>query len=236
MHEICFYCHYKLQSIANSSLQFCRIFGFYLLKFGVDLKMATETDNDILNHIFNPLLPTGELAFDTDSEETAVTTESEELYPAETKQSKRYDEEGVRAAENGDIDKALTFFTKSIQVAPFRASGYNNRAQSYRLLGDIAAAKTDLNNAINLSGGKGRPACQAFCQRGLIYLRENHIEDARKDFEAAAKLGSQFAKAQLVQLNPYAALCNKMLRDVIGKLQRCEHDVCENNSTEQIKE
>lgn len=44
------------------------------------------------------------------------------------------------------------------------------------------------------------------------------------DFEAAAKLGSEFAKAQLVQMNPYAALCNRMLRDVMGKLERGESD------------
>jgi hypothetical protein len=80
-------------------------------------------------------------------------------------------------------------------------------------------AKLDLNNAINLSNGKGRAGCQAFCQRGLILLKENHTEDAKADFEAAAKLGSQFAKAQLVQMNPYAALCNKMLRTVFTKLQ-----------------
>jgi hypothetical protein len=31
-------------------------------------------------------------------------------------------------------------------------------------------ALVDLNNAINLSEGKGHVARQAFCQRGLIYL------------------------------------------------------------------
>lgn len=40
-------------------------------------------------------------------------------------------------------------------------------------------ALIDLNNAINLSEGKGYVARQAFCQRGLIYLiktRENEGE------------------------------------------------------------
>ena len=44
-------------------------------------------------------------------------------------------------------------------------------------------------------------------------------EDAVKDWEAAAKLGSMFAKNRLVQLNPYAAWCNKMLHDVFKRLK-----------------
>ena len=32
---------------------------------------------------------------------------------------------------------ALEFFNQAIQVAPERASGYNNRAQALRLKGDV---------------------------------------------------------------------------------------------------
>lgn len=44
-------------------------------------------------------------------------------------------------------------------------------------------------------------------------------EDARRDFECAARLGSPFARRQLVLLNPYAALCNRMLADMMGQLR-----------------
>jgi len=134
----------------------------------------------------------------------------------------------VKAAEEGNLEKALELFTQAINTAPSRASGYNNRAQTLRLLGRIPEAKIDLNNAVNLSEGKGRAACQAYCQRGLISLKEEQLEQAKADFEGAAKLGSQFAKAQLVQMNPYAALCNKMLKGVIGQLQRGETDAYKN--------
>lgn len=43
--------------------------------------------------------------------------------------------------------------------------------------------------------------------------------EARADFEKAAALGSEFARQQAVILNPYAALCNKMLTEVINKLR-----------------
>ena len=45
--------------------------------------------------------------------------------------------EGVRAAEKGDIDSAIEIFTKVINIAPIWASGYNNRAQAYRLKGNL---------------------------------------------------------------------------------------------------
>lgn len=78
---------------------------------------------------------------------------------------------------------------------------------------------TDLNNAVNLTRGIGRVACQALCQRGLIHHLEGRTNSALQDFHSAAKLGSNFAKTMLIQLNPYAALCNQMLAEVMRKLQ-----------------
>ena len=55
----------------------------------------------------------------------------------EVVESKRLEKEGINAAESGDIMTALEFFNHAVQVAPNRASGYNNRAQALRLKGDI---------------------------------------------------------------------------------------------------
>ena len=115
----------------------------------------------------------------------------------------------------------------AISAAPERPSCYNNRAQAYRLKGDIQSALNDLNMAIrqyydniNANDKAGiKAARQAYCQRGLIYRRNGRDEDAMGDFKAAADLGSGFAKSLIIQLNPYAAMCNKMLKDVFSKLQ-----------------
>ena len=72
----------------------------------------------------------------------------------------------------------------------------------------------DLNRAIQLSHGRGKAACQALCQRAMLYHYTGNEELAFKDWESASNLGSAFAKNQLIQKNPYAALCNKMLYDV----------------------
>lgn len=43
-------------------------------------------------------------------------------------------------------------------------------------------------------------------------------EAALEDFKAAAHLGSEFGRHMVVALNPYAALCNQMLGEVMAKL------------------
>ena len=67
----------------------------------------------------------------------SVEEETEEVI-----ESKRLEKEGVHAAESGDIMAALEFFNRAVQVAPTRASGYNNRAQALRLKGDIQSKMT----------------------------------------------------------------------------------------------
>ncbi|XP_055963634.1 tetratricopeptide repeat protein 36 isoform X2 [Sorex fumeus] len=92
-------------------------------------------------------------------------------------------------------------------------------------LGEIAdgevdeGALEDLERALALSGGRGRAARQGFVQRGLLARLQGRDDDARRDFERAAQLGSPFARRQLVLLNPYAALCNRMLADMMGQLR-----------------
>lgn len=75
-----------------------------------------------------------------------------------------------------------------------------------------------MNQAIILSNQSGRTGLKAFCQRGLIKRKNKDDDGAREDFNSAAKLGSKFARTQLVELNPYAALCNQMLRETFEKL------------------
>ncbi|XP_060035974.1 tetratricopeptide repeat protein 36 isoform X2 [Erinaceus europaeus] len=80
-------------------------------------------------------------------------------------------------------------------------------------------ALEDLERVLALSGGRGRAARQGFVQRGLLARLQGRDDDARSDFEQAARLGSPFARRQLVLLNPYAALCNRMLADMMGQLR-----------------
>ncbi|OWF35438.1 Tetratricopeptide repeat protein 36 [Mizuhopecten yessoensis] len=146
----------------------------------------------------------------------------EEVETDEVKEAKQYEADGVTAAEAGDLELALSKFGLAIQVCPTRGSGYNNRAQALRLKGDVQGALQDLHTAIELSEGQGSAACQAFTQRGLIFKLEGEEEKALEDFKRAGALGGQFAKQQVVAMNPYAALCNQMLSEVMRKVKTGE--------------
>ena len=58
-----------------------------------------------------------------------------------------------------------------MELAPLRASSYNNRAQALRLAGRPAEALQDLDRAIELSKGEGRAGSSALCQRGVLYRK-----------------------------------------------------------------
>lgn len=123
---------------------------------------------------------------------------------------------GVRAAESGDMEQALVLFTEAIDLLPERASGYNNRAQALRLMARNDEAMQDLNRAISLKGGKGQ--VNALCQRALLHRLNGDQEQSVADLEEAASAGHEFARRALVQLNPYSALCNQMLHQMLHKL------------------
>ncbi|XP_037335398.2 tetratricopeptide repeat protein 36 [Pungitius pungitius] len=179
--------------------------------------MATTHDRAVLQAIFNPTTPVGDIP-GLNQEEELIDDDSgfdTELL----RQVKELEMRGVSAAEAGDLQAALQLFSQAIQILPLRASAFNNRAQALRLQGNTAEALADLDQAVFLSGGAGQTACLALVQRGLLRRLADQSDEARADFEKAAALGSEFARQQAVALNPYAALCNKMLSEVINKLR-----------------
>ncbi|XP_074535203.1 tetratricopeptide repeat protein 36 [Halichoeres trimaculatus] len=196
------------------------LFAFFSAFLTDTGEMASAHDKAVLQAIFNPTTPFGDIP---------GLNQEEELIDDDTgfdtellKQVKELEMQGVTAAEAGDLQAALRLFSQAIQILPRRASAYNNRAQALRLQGNTAGALEDLTQAISLSGGTGRTACQALVQRGLLRRLTCQNDEARADFEKAAALGSEFARQQAVVLNPYAALCNKMLSEVINKLRNPE--------------
>ncbi|KAJ8342739.1 hypothetical protein SKAU_G00326670 [Synaphobranchus kaupii] len=182
--------------------------------------MATAHDRAVLQTIFSPTSPFGDVP---GLDRVDVLKDDDSAFDSHLlKQVKDLELEGVAAAESGNLPSALERFSEAIKVLPQRASAYNNRAQTRRLQGDTNGALEDLEQAISLSRGTGCTVCQALVQRGLLLRLAGRDEEARVDFERAAALGSEFARQQAVLLNPYAALCNRMLSEVIHKLRNPE--------------
>ena len=80
--------------------------------------------------------------------------------------SKELEKQAIAACDSGRLSEAVRILDAAVSVAPDRPAPYNNRAQVQRLIGNVTAALEDLNKAIEVSGGQGRSACQAYCQRG----------------------------------------------------------------------
>nr|XP_056716801.1 tetratricopeptide repeat protein 36 [Euleptes europaea] len=180
--------------------------------------MGTAEARALLQSLFHPPVPLGVASPEEEEEDLPPPQEAGPFAPELLEQAINLELQGVAAAEAGEVDAALERFGQAIQLLPERASAYNNRAQALRLKGDPAGAMEDLDTALELSKGAGRVARQAFVQRGLIQRLQGHDEAARKDFAQAARLGSTFARQQLVLMNPYAALCNQMLAAAMKKL------------------
>lgn len=123
----------------------------------------------------------------------------------------------IICAETKNLDESFRLFDEALKQAPESPSILNDRAQALRLANRDEEALKDLHLAVELSRGEGRAGTQALCQRGALYRWMEQDDEARKDFARAAKAGSSFAKAQLIALNPYAAMCNAMLREITSK-------------------
>ena len=181
------------------------------------MSQLSSHDKAVLNCLFNPNLPLDQAY----SEELNADIKDYEEDTPDILKSKELERNGVKLAEDSKLQEALKMLNDAIRASPGRASPYNNRAQVYQLMRNTSSAFNDLTMAIDLASktSQNRTLCQAFCQRGLLYRKQEQVELAKEDFAKAANLGSLFAKNQLIELNPYAALCNQMLKQAFEKLQ-----------------
>ncbi|XP_016999368.2 tetratricopeptide repeat protein 36 homolog [Drosophila takahashii] len=180
------------------------------------LKLSPH-DQQVLDSIFDPLELGSSQSFDSvpaESDLTDVEPDTEAI-----RASRELELRAIALSEKGELDEALEVFRQSLNLAQ-RASVLNNRAQTLRLAKRDEEALDDLNRALELANDQQtRTKCHSHCQRGVLYRKLDNLDAARADFGAAAELGSKFAREQLVEINPFAALCNQMLRQAFDQLK-----------------
>lgn len=178
----------------------------------------SHRDQAVLNNILDP--NNSGLYFHSqgtvDSGEAKLSTEQKQI----NKLISKLEQQAIATAEAGNLSEALSTLSNLIQKYPHSASLYNNRAQVYRLLEKQQEAFDDIAVALRLCRSTGHVALQAFNQRASLHMVRGDEGDALNDYRQAAQLGSTFAQSQLVAHNPYAAMCNSMLGEVLAKL-RC---------------
>ncbi|KAF9112210.1 Tetratricopeptide repeat protein 36 [Mortierella sp. AM989] len=180
--------------------------------------MSTKTnvsanDAKILDMVFNPegtMLPDKETEAMLNSEPVAIDPET-------LKKLKSLEAEAVLLAEKDDINGAIAKFTEVIELCPIYASGYNNRAQAYRIQDNITGALQDLDKAIEYGNGQTAILKQAYTQRGIIKKLQGDKDGAQVDFERGARYGNPVAKAVAVQDNPISQLCGAMVMEMLNK-------------------
>ncbi|XP_011263045.1 tetratricopeptide repeat protein 36 [Camponotus floridanus] len=178
------------------------------------MENLSEGDKAVLSTIFDPL-QLGLPDFSKEDDTTDILEENHlESHVSEIVKK------AIICAEAKNFDESFRLFDEALKQAPASPSILNDRAQALRLANRDKEALKDLHLAVELSQGKGRAGIQALCQRGALYRWLEQDDEAKKDFVRAAKAGSSFAKSQLIALNPYAAMCNAMLREITSKANR----------------
>lgn len=139
-----------------------------------------------------------------------------------TEEERKAAELEIEAINSAEVEKSLfqavDLLAKAISIAPEYPSPYNNRAQVYRLEGDLVRALEDLERAIYLSDDFPLVKRQALCQRAWIKYADGDNEAAFIDFEMAGKLGCDDARKMAVRCNPYAKLCNSIVQGMLEHL------------------
>ncbi|KAL1917925.1 uncharacterized protein VTP21DRAFT_3759 [Calcarisporiella thermophila] len=182
---------------------------------------VSERDLKVLEAVFNPeaksFIPETHASLPAEPE---VPTEeaTPNLSPELIASLKQREAEAVQLAEADRTEDALRIFTEIIDKSGgVYASGLNNRAQLYRLMGDLDKALVDLNQAIEVGHGQTKVLKQAYTQRAIIRKMQGDAEGALADFEIGAKLGNPIAKTAAVAENPYAKMCNAIVMEMMQK-------------------
>lgn len=103
---------------------------------------------------------------------------------------KAYEEfyRGFSAEAKGDLDKAIRYYDKAIQLKPDLHAAYYNRGNAYFQKGEVDNAIKNFTTAIELKPDY----TDAYYNRGTTYLRKGELDNAIKDLTTAIELKPDF--------------------------------------------
>lgn len=98
--------------------------------------------------------------------------------------------DGLRAGWQGDLDTAISAFTRAVETDPRRADAYVNRGLAYQRKGDLDRALADLDRAVK----RAPKAARGYYLRSLVLHERGDTDGAREDEERAAALDPAYAQ------------------------------------------
>ena len=135
----------------------------------------------------------------------------EELIKAYPKNSFGYLTRGTMYIEKGDTTLALIDYTKSIEIDPYYAPCYGNRAIILYLTNQFQEALADLNEAIRLNTRESG----YYINRGLVRYQLNDLRGAMADYDQVVSMDSR---------NLIARFNRGLLRFQVGDYNRAIED------------
>lgn len=102
------------------------------------------------------------------------------------KSTDAYYKRGDAYDETGEYDKAITSYSKAIELDPDHALSYYNRGCAYGEIGEYEKAIADFNKAIELDPNNAN----AYYNRGLAYHEKGEIPKAVSDLEMCIGLST----------------------------------------------
>lgn len=104
--------------------------------------------------------------------------------------SQLYHWQGQLLQNEGELDEAVSAFSKAVNRAPKNPAWLRSRASAFKEMGDYEAALEDYSLALTLD-----PKAYWFNRRGLVYEELRDYEHARNDYHQAVVLEPKWAIA-----------------------------------------
>jgi len=102
-----------------------------------------------------------------------------------------YSNLGTSYLDFGDIDQAIYYFNKAIQIDPNFAQAYYNRGTFYDNQGNSSQAISDFTKAIEINPR----SANVYYNRGVLYYKQGNSSQAISDFTKAIEINPRSANA-----------------------------------------
>ena len=115
----------------------------------------------------------------------------DEAYDRAPRSSQTSYRRGNAYLDEGDYDRAISEFTKTVEIYPKFASAYINRGFAYNAKGQYDLAISDYSRAIEIDSGDAL----TYFNRGNAYFDKGDYDRAIRDYNKAIEINPRDAKA-----------------------------------------
>ena len=110
-----------------------------------------------------------------------------------------YQLEGDKSKDQAAYKKAISHYTRALELKPDLPEVHTNRGNVYRYIGELDEAIADYNSAIELDPNDAN----AYNNRGNAYFDKNEIDEAIEDYNTAIELKPDYDDAYYNRGNAY---------------------------------